>query len=37
MKPNDYVLKDVVPCYGAVKAGMKNMQKQKKPGGKETV
>lgn len=34
MKPNDYALKGVVPCYGAVKTGMKHIQKRTKPGGK---
>lgn len=30
---NDYTMKSVVPCYGAVKAGMKHIEKQKRQQG----
>ncbi|NDO29247.1 hypothetical protein ADH76_10125 [Enterocloster clostridioformis] len=29
MQMNDYAMKDVVPYYGAVKAGMKRIEKQR--------
>lgn len=29
MKMNDCTMKGVVPCYGAMKAGMKHIEKQK--------
>lgn len=34
MKMNDYAMKDIVPHYGAVKAGMKYIEKQAGKGGK---
>ena len=35
MKMNDCTMKGVVPCYGAMKAGMKHIEKQRgKQGGR---